>query len=189
MRRAVTAVLGAVVGLMLASAAWADTKPLPAAGAAVVITAKVTVVGIDIPGRVITVKAADGTQATYRVSKDVKNFDQVKVGDIIVAKYYEAVAIRFTKPGAPEAAAGEAVATATPGELPAGAEVKQVTIKAKITAIAKDKKHITVQGPEGNKAIFKVKDPAALTNVKVGDDVSLTYTEGFAIAVEPPKKK
>jgi Cu/Ag efflux protein CusF len=189
MSRALTAVLGVVVGVALALPALADTKPLPAAGAAAVITAKVTVVGVDIPGRVLTVKAADGTQATYVVSKEVKNFDQIKVGDVIVAKYFEAVAVRITKPGAPEAAAGEAVATATPGELPAGAEVKQVTLKAKITAIANDKKHITVEGVEGNKWTVKVKDPSVLTNVKVGDDVSVTYTQGFAIAVEPPAKK
>lgn len=189
MARQVMAVFCAVAGLSLATAVWAQGAQLPAAGAAAVVTAKVTVVGIDTPGRVLTVKAADGAQATYVVSKEVKNFDQIKVGDVIVAKYFEAVAIKVTKPGAPEAAAGEAVAVATPGELPAGAEVKQVTLKAKITAIAADKKHITVQGVEGNKWTLKVRDPNVLTNVKVGDDISVTYTQGFAIAVEPPAKK
>ncbi len=180
--------------LSLASVAWADaaTTPPPSGSVTQITTVKATVTGIDVPGRMVTLKGPKGNSATFHVSDDVKNLAQVKVGDIVVAKYYESVALRVTKPGAPAAAEVDAAAAAAPGQLPAGAVMKQDTIKAKVTAIGKHKQSVTLVGPEGNSLTIKVKNPKNLDGVKVGDDVEATYTEALAVAVEPapaPTKK
>jgi Cu/Ag efflux protein CusF len=180
------------LALSLAPAALADdaAKKMPSASVSQVVTVKATVTGLDLPARVITLKGPKGNSFTFRVSDDVKNLAQVKVGDIVVAKYYESYAIKVTKPGAPAAEAVEAAAAAQPGERPAGAVLKQESIKAKITAIGKHKESVTLKGPEGNSMTIKVKNPKNLEGVKVGDDVEITYTEALAVAVEPaPAKK
>ena len=181
----------AVVGVFaFASAARADEK-LPSGSVQKVTTLQATVVGLDLPVRVITLKGPKGNQVTFHVGDQVKNLDQVKVGDIVVAKYYESIAVRVTKPGAPAAESVDAVASAKPGEKPAGVAVQQETVKAKVTAIGKHKESVTLTGPEGNSVTIKVKDPKKLNGVKVGDDVEITYTQALAISVEkaPAKKK
>jgi plasmid maintenance system killer protein len=64
-----------------------------------------------------------------------------------------------------------------------------VTVTATIEAIDAKKNRVTLKGPEGKTQEIKVKDPKNLVNVKVGDQVVLTYTEALAISVEPAKKK
>jgi hypothetical protein len=81
------------------------------------------------------------------------------------------------------------VATAKPGEKPAGMAAEQVTITATVEAIDAKKNYVTLKGPDGKTKEIKVKDPKNLVNVKVGDQVAITYTEALAIEVKPAKKK
>ena len=144
-----------------------------------------TVTAIDVPGRMLTLKGPKGRTATFHVGDDVKNLAQVKVGDVVVATYYESYALKVTKPGAPAADAVEAAVAAPTGQLPGGAVVQSDSIKAKVTAIGKHKDWVTLMGPEGNSVTIKVKNPKNLDGVKIGDDVQATYTQALAIAIEP----
>src|SRR5689334_14147220 len=93
-----------VVGLMLAVSAtlsvpaWSQDKPQsapPDAGAVVigrepgeavaggVVTRSATITKIDSATRDITLKRPDGTEVTIRAGDEVKNFDKLKVGDIV----------------------------------------------------------------------------------------------------------
>ncbi len=186
----VIAVIAVAFGLSFASLAVAQTPPIEGAAVAESVTASVKIVGLDIPGRVVTVKDKAGDTWTFKVSKDVQNLDQVKVGDSIVVKAYEAVAVSVKGPksGPPDADVVAAAVTAAKGQLPAGAEVESATVQGKIKKIDKKKSTVTVKGPQGNLTTFKV-DPKNLVGVKVGDDIDLTYVEGFAISVEKPAKK
>ena len=59
-----------------------------------------------------------------------------------------------------------------------------------ITAIDEKVPTVTFKGPKGNTRTIKVKDPAKLKGVKVGDQVELTYTQAIALSVEKaPAKK
>jgi translation elongation factor P/translation initiation factor 5A len=189
--RHLTAVLFAVFTLSLATSAAHARAPMAAAAEGVSFTARAKIVALDVPGRVVTVKASDGKQWTFKVSKDVQNLDQVKVGDTIVVKGFAAVAVALKGPksGPAGAEVDEAAVRAAKGQLPAGAEVEQVTLQAKIKAIDAKKQAVTLEDPSGKMATVKVKDAKALTGLKVGDDVSVTFIEGYAIAVEPPAKK
>ncbi len=112
------------------------------------------------------------------------------MGDEVVAKYYQSIAVQVTKPGAAEGSAvKETLATAKPGEKPAGVAAKQVTVTATVEKIDKKKMMATLRGPEGKVVEVKVRNPKNLENVQVGDQVVITYTEAVAISVEKPKKK
>jgi Cu/Ag efflux protein CusF len=146
-----------------------------------------TVEKINHATRVVTLKGPEGNTVTFQVSDQARNLDQVKAGDTVNVKYYEAVAWQVMKPGtAPMGAASTtAMGRAKKGEMPGGAVGKQVTIVAEVEAIDKDKKHVTLKGPQGNSERLAVKNPKNLENVKVGDQVQLTYTEAMAISVQP----
>jgi hypothetical protein len=155
-----------------------------------VVTGTATVEAVDLEKRIVTLRRADGSVFDLDVGEEVKNLPQVKVGDEVVVKYYQSIAIQVKKPGAVEGSeVREAVATAKPGEKPAGAAAKQVTVTATIEKIDKKKMMATLKGPEGKVVEVKVRNPKNLENVKVGDQVVITYTEAVAVSVEKPKKK
>jgi len=152
-------------------------------------TVTATVESIDLATRAVTLKGPDGKVMGLKVSEEVKNLPQVKVGDKVTVTYYESIAAQIIKPGTgPASAAQQAVATAKPGEKPAGAMVQQVTVIATVEAIDKTTQHVILKGPEGKPVEVKVKNPKNLEGVKVGDEVAITYTEAMAISVEKPKK-
>ncbi len=155
-----------------------------------VTTVKATVEAIDLQNRVVTLKGPKGNVFDLKVGEAVKNLPQVKVGDEVVAKYYESIALKVMSPGSAEGVkTSEAVVAAKPGERPSGAMARQVTVTATVQDISPQKIYVTLKGPEGKMVEVKVRDPKNLENVKVGDQVIVTYTEGMAISVEKPKGK
>jgi Cu/Ag efflux protein CusF len=156
---------------------------------AAVITVRGTVEAIDKEQQTVTLKGPKRT-LTLRV-RDPKKLEAIKVGDPVVGKYYEAVAIEVKKPGAatPGVSAQQAVATSKPGETPAGAIGEQVSVTATIVAIDKGARTVTIKGPGGNTETVKARDPKNLEALKVGDLVEITYTRALAIALDKPATK
>ena len=153
-----------------------------------VVTLTGTVEAVDLANRVVTIKGSKGRTIDLKVGEEAKNLDQVKVGDKVVAKYYESIAFRMKKPGEAEGVTAEqAVGAAKPGELPAAVLANQVTVTATVADISPKKTYVTLKGPEGKTVDVKVRDPQNLKKVKVGDQVVITYTQAFAIALDKPK--
>jgi len=153
------------------------------------ITATVTVTKINQKTRHVHIKTTDGKVYKLTASTDVQNLAQVKKGDVITVIYTEALAYEVKKGGAAGAEITGAVATANPGEKPAGAIAQQTTVTVKITAIDTKTPSVTVKDPDGDEEIIKVKDPAKLKDLKVGDTVVITYIEAFAIKMDPAAKE
>ena len=55
--------------------------------------------------------------------------------------------------------------------------------------ISAKKTYVTLKGPDGKTVDVKVKDPKNVDKLKVGDQVVITYTRAFAIALDKPEKK
>ena len=151
-----------------------------------------TVTAVDVATRKVTLKGQKGKEETITVSPDVKNLDQVKVGDLVVVTFSQGVVLSMAAPGAKpvEPTATATGAAAAPGEKPA-ADVK-ATVKGTVTIAAIDMKTriVTLVGPEGRKFKVKAGKDIALDKVKVGDKVLAEFNETVAIAVEPaPKAK
>ena len=143
-----------------------------------------TVEKIDLEKRTVTLRAPMGNVLTISVDERVKNLPQVKVGDQVVVKYYESLAVRMAEPGDPELSSTSGLAGAKPGEMPAGAVARQVTVTATVQAINRKEPAIALMGPGGDVVTVRVLDPKNLEKVKVGDKLLITYTESLAISVE-----
>jgi ribosomal 50S subunit-recycling heat shock protein len=180
-------VLAVAAGLMAA-----ETKSgQPTVKRSRLITLTATVQAIDVEHRLVTLKGPRGNEVTIEVGERVKNLPQVQVGDQVKVKYFEALALRVLPPGeaTPSASAAGAVATAQPGQKPAGVGAHKVTVTVTVEAIDRKASTVTFKGPEGNSVTVKAQDPKNLQKVKVGDQVEITYTEALGISVEKVNKK
>ena len=180
----------AQAGLVLAEEKPAPKGAKPSGIKERTVKKTATVQAIDLDKRLVTLKGEKGNVFELKVGEEAKNLPQVKVGDLVTVKYYESLAFEVTKPGqAVGVGATAGVASAKPGEKPAALAAGQVTITATVEAIDAKKHYVTLKDPEGKTKEIKVKNPKNLVNVKVGDQVAITYTEALAIEVKPAKKK
>lgn len=158
--------------------------------AAAVSTVEVgaVVTAIDKATRTITLK---GPKQTVNVvaGDEVRNFDQIKVGDNVTVKYVEALSLELKKTkGKLDAKSEAAGVRAQPGARPAGAVGRQVTVLADVVKVDPKASIISLKGPGGNVVDLKVNNPDHFKVVKVGDQVEAVYTEALAISVSPAPK-
>jgi Cu/Ag efflux protein CusF len=154
------------------------------------VTATATVEKIDVAKRLATLRNADGQLIELQVDESVKNLPQVKKGDRVVVTYFESLAYEVNKPGAatPGTAGAEQVARAAPGSRPGKVAARQIEITTTIEAIDKKASMVTLKSADGKLTPVKVKDPSKLDHVRVGDLVTITYSQALAVAVEPAPK-
>lgn len=140
-----------------------------------------TIETVDPKARQVLVKLPDSTLVTLQVGPQVKNLDQLKPGDHVLAKYVEAKVVHLKK----SAEKPTPVAKVTIGVAPPpGAEVKAVTTivgidpaRGTVALSGSDNQAETLTVPESEKADVK--------DLKVGDNVEVTYTKGVAISLDP----
>ena len=160
--------------------------------AAIVAAAEISaqVMAIDKATRTLTLKGPKGDSVDIVAGDEVKNFDQIKLGDFVVARYAQALSLelRKTRVAAGEPTVREEAAKAKPGERPAVGGARQVTALADVTAVDPQKSTITLKGPRGNTVTLAVQNPEQFKVVKKGDQVEVTYTEALALSVEPAPK-
>jgi hypothetical protein len=142
-----------------------------------------------ITARTVTLKGPRGKVVTLAVGPEVKNFAQMKVGDMVVVRYAEALTLELKKGGKElrQRSEREASETAQPGERPGGAAGRQITVIADVTAVDRKKMIVTLRGPKQT-VDLKLRDPEQIKLVKVGDQVEATYQEAMAVSVEPAPK-
>lgn len=151
------------------------------------VTAVVT--AIDKATRTVTLKGASGHSFDVVAGDAVKNFAQIKVKDELVVEYIRALTLEVKKGGGPRERVDSADAVrAKPGEKPAGAVGRQVTIVADVIDVNPKEKTITVKGPKGNIVELEVRNPEHFKVVKKGDQIEANYVEAVAVALEPAKK-
>jgi hypothetical protein len=207
MRRLTVAVL--VSGLLCVPAfeAWADAarvaqapagggdkaaaseQKMPGKAAVGAVRVRGTIAAVDKEQGTVTLKGPKGRTITLEV-RDKQKLDAVKVGDPVVALYMEALVIQVAKAGtaAPGVTAREARVSSKPGETPAGAVGREVSLTATVTAIDKKAHTLTIKGPQGGTETIKAQDPKNLEAVKVGDLVDISYAQALAISLDKPVK-
>jgi hypothetical protein len=189
-----------LVVLTLALPAMAQQKPDVKGGTVVgsepgraqavrAIEVSAEVMAVDKFARVLTLKGPKGNIQDVAISPEVKNFDQIRAGDFLMVRFMQSLALELQKvKGGKAGGASEAVVTAKPGERPAIAGAREVQAIAKVTAVSKKDKTISLKGPRGNTVTLDVQNPDQFKVVKVGDEVMVTYTEAVAVSVEPAQK-
>ena len=168
----------------------AARAPSPSATAAVAMTVEGQVTDIDTPNRLITVRGADGNEVEVHADDSVRNFEQIRKGDIVALDYLRAVTVDIQPAGSAEPGAfiqqGQDVAKT--GERPRFGTAEVVTVLAPIRAIDLVNHTITVEGPRGNVVTLDVQKPehrARMSELKVGDMLRVAFTEAAAVSVRP----
>jgi len=153
-------------------------------------TASAVIVSIDATYRIVTLKTASGKIVEVVAGPEVKNFDQLKVGQKVKAAYSEALSLELKKGGGKPLAMTEkgGAAQAAPGAKPGAGGARQITILADVVKVDTKTHLVTLRGPGGNSVDLHVEDPEQLKNIKKGDQVEAVYTEAVAVTVEPADK-
>jgi hypothetical protein len=149
-----------------------------------------TITAIDKATRTITLKRAQGDEAKIVAGPEVRNFDQLKVGDVVNATYLQSLALELKKGGGMAVAKTEKAGAvgAQPGATPAGMAGRQVTVVGDVIRLDPATQTITIKGPERTVELV-ARDPAQFKLIAVGDQIQATYTEALAVAVTPATKK
>ncbi|SAK49958.1 hypothetical protein AWB78_01044 [Caballeronia calidae] len=185
--------LAAVVVLTMASPALSQPQTSVevtkgTGKAAVVGTTKftATIVAIDPATRTVTLKDKRGKVVELEVGEEARNFDQLKVGDVVATEYKEAMSLSLSKTSGPRSASQRQIEQrAAPGAKPGGTIGREITIMADVVNVDAKAQTVTLKGPQGNKVDVIVEDPAQLKNIHKGDQVEVVYTEALAISVTP----
>ena len=145
---------------------------------------------VDQKTRQVVIVGPNGNEFKTTLGNEVKNFNQIKVGDIVTLTHVEIFVADIKKPSKVEIrerVETEKAVTAKLGDKPATAIERQVAIVADVTAVDEKKGTLTVRGATRTLDI-KVKDPKVLKGVKVGTQIEAMVTEIIAIEVSAPKK-
>jgi hypothetical protein len=148
------------------------------------------VAAVDQQTRVVTLVDAEGNRTTFRADEAVRNLPQVHVGDQVVGDLMESLAVEVRPATAEEKASPVSIAegaeAAELGQKPMGLFVRQIKALYTIESIDKAAGGGTLRDAEGESHFVKVRDPAVLDRVKVGDPVVVTLTEALRIQVLAP---
>ena len=157
-------------------------------GVAGAVKVTATVVALDRATRTATLKGAKGKIVDVVVPPEAKNFDQIRVGDVVTVEYLRALTLELKGPGSIRSGSSQAASAPAPaGAVAGGAAARQVVVMANVTAVNAKESYVTLRGPKGNSVDLSV-DPSQLKLVKVGDQVEAVYTEAVAIAVKHQAK-
>ena len=167
--------------------------PVDKSAPAVTLTESVELQGIVtaiVPKtRSITVKGAAGNEITFTAGPQVKNFKQIKLGDVVTLNYQAALALDLRKGGGRfrERIESEQAVSAPAGAKPAGGIERTLTVIADVTAVDAASGTITLRGPQRSVELA-VKDKDLLRDIRVGDQIAATYREAVlvAVTVAPP---
>lgn len=145
---------------------------------------------VDQKTRQVVIVGPNGNEFKTTLGNEVKNFNQIKVGDIVTLTHVEILVADIKKPSKVEVrerVETEKAVTAKLGDKPAAAIERKLSIVADVTAIDEKKGTLTVRGATRTLDI-KVKDPKVLKGIKVGTQIETVVTEIIAIEVSAPKK-
>jgi hypothetical protein len=184
MSRSTPYLLAVSLSLVGAAHLAAQTKTIPGEHT----TVSAVVEAVEQSSRMLTLRDPKGELRTIRVPEDVQRFPEIKVGDTITATYYDNITLRVKQPGEKDVDTLTEGVTPGGGRKPVGTAAAQQTITATIDAIDMNVPSISFKGPRGWSYSTKVQDKKALSQVKVGDKVDITWTEALLVSVAAPKK-
>jgi hypothetical protein len=177
----------AVVGIMTTFGCAAAKEPFQRQET---LEATAKIEAIDPVNRLLALSGPSG-RATILAGPEVKNFDQIHVGDEVKITYTAAVAAAITKSKEkPTTTLDTASYTAPKGSKPAAAVGATVSTTVQIESVDTSFETVTFKRPDGFVRTIAPASPEGkkfIKTLKKGDMVDVTYTEALAISVSPAK--
>jgi len=153
------------------------------------ISKSATIAAIDHTKRGVTLKDANGSLEDFHAGPEITRFKELKVGDSVTFSYHAAVVYQILKPGAAAAPVQAGASTVRgQGPKPSGAVTQQQQATVTVEAIDPAVPSIKVRTADGHSMSATVEDKKNIEGLKVGDKVTVTFTEALMITVEAPKK-
>ncbi|ODV42299.1 hypothetical protein AWV79_28605 [Cupriavidus sp. UYMMa02A] len=158
-------------------------------GAAMVtgtVKSTATITAIDAATRTVSLKNKQGKVTDVQIGDEVRNFDQLRVGDVVTAEYKEALSVNLTRQtGMRSSTERQVEDRAEPGAKPGGMVGREVTVTADVVSVNTKTGKVTLKGPKGRMVDLHVEDPQQLKGIRKGDQVQAVYTEALAVSVTP----
>jgi hypothetical protein len=145
---------------------------------------------VDKKTRTIFFKNNEG-ESKFVAGPEIKNFDQIKKGDLLEVTYELGVAIELIKSksdGIRSKVETTSESSAKLGEKPMRTITNTTTIIADIVAVDRDKNMVSVKGPSGSITLVKVNNPALMSDITVGEQVKVVYSDAMAAKITTPQK-
>lgn len=151
--------------------------------------AVVTIVAVDKDTRTLTLKGEDGKEWTFTAGPEVRNFDQIRRGDRVIIEYFQGFALALGPKGSGTRGRLDTLEMerAKRGEKPAGRVTRRVEVTARVKAVNKKGRTVTLLGPMRT-LVLGVSSDVDLSRVEVGQDVEAVYIESYAVSVVPAPK-
>ena len=154
-----------------------------------VLEVKATLEAIDYKKRTMTLKGIQGRAVTLKADKAVRNFEQLKKGDMVLADFVESVAISIRSARSPQSAGAARLVSVAPKGAKTGVLLAETfALSAVIESIDPKSRQVTLKEPHGGFRIVPVdKSLKNIERFKKGEEVVLRVTEPIAIKVERRK--
>jgi len=173
----------------MVSSAWAQQPG--GAYTSTLTRTRATVTAIDPATREVTIQGDHGP-VTIQVGPDVKNFNNLKVGDRVNISYYQGTAAQLVKGG--KTVKDPAVSTFaqgnSPGLRPSGLVGASATVTVKIQDVNLPTNTVAFTRSDGTTHIVQVKSPemqSFIRDLKRGDTVQVTFTDSVAVEILPAR--
>jgi hypothetical protein len=150
------------------------------------VTVRGTVEAVDVASRTVRIRGEQGNVVTLDVPQSVARFDQVKVGDLISASYFDVVSVRPKAAGEPAVDRRMPPVTSPTSEtLPGAVKATQRVTTVTITAWDPATGVVTFTGPSGTSYTRHLLEPdfKLMEGLKVGDRADITRTESVSFQV------
>ena len=178
----------AVLFVLNVSAAIADEAILerPSFSASQTMTAVAEVEAIDYETRVVSLRRSDGEEIVFTANDEVRNLEQVVVGDVLVAEYIETISIEVVANEGMEASemGTAAMARTEKGQMPGFAAMDTVVVTSTVEEINIESNTFKLKEVDGSINEYVARNPDNLKRAKVGDLVITTVSKAVAISVE-----
>lgn len=150
-------------------------------------TFKATVTGIDATKRKVTLVSKKGKKLNFTAGPEVRNFNQIEVGDQLTVSLTEKFNLRMAKPGEKvEDKAYGTVDLPTVGSKPSLRMSDTFQSSAVISAIDEKRRKVTLQFVDGSTEKYQVRDDLNLAERKIGERVVIRSNEVYEINLEKP---
>jgi hypothetical protein len=150
------------------------------------VEVRARVIELDKARRTATLQGPKGRIVTVDVPAEVKNFDQVRVGDDLVVRYAAAVLARLEPHGSAgirERIESTGAASAPAGSLPGTGAVRTVEVLAVIQSLDRKAGTATLRGAQRT-VTMAVPPGVDVGKLKVGDSVRAVFIEAAVLSVE-----
>ena len=185
-------VLLATISCKSSSSSGAEAGASSGNGKSAAITndyeAAAQVVAISKEDRRVTFRRGDGNVFELTAGDEVKNFDQLTIGQQLRVRYRESLRATLLPPGEAVKLTQSAFETsgAPVGSKPAGTTSAAIGVRVRVTSIDAENHIVTYQLPSGDFAARKVQTEQGREFVKkleVGDVVQLDIQQSLALEI------